>query len=1285
MDEQKPAFHGIQGFNPAEYFANGFNRGSADIIQGGSLREVVGRTVTGLLNAAIDEDGRYLFTGATIILPPITATEISKESAFESLILATQELQGNELTKPEESNLRQLVRIVNTSSLNISDLLQVVRKEGNRRLIAIASASQYRDPKLDLPPPFGVTAVRSNEDRWTPHVTSMGQQLVPVLQELDGYGLVHVMETPAQSPANVELLCSIESVYVVGLHTQNSPEEALIAHAQKWKSMVLQGRISEVITELEDSVLPIEAQLHALIQLLRGTGHNKETLELIRRLRPHLDGRETWALIQVASLAYQAGDAELANEILPKGTHGVGDQEWLEKGLELALQLEDNDRIARFDERVAELFSFSPRLRENRDRRLLMNIGRLAESNSVLFTTAGFTNHHKTLQARLASYETNFEVVIQEATEWGIDWKELATVCCALRAQSLGYSREAAEIASTLTASELYGRQATQTLISSIKSMMLKELIPEDKHDDYRYFFLTAFQFLANHPEDGAVRSRLTELLSVESCGDLGIPILALTMLDLVQKGVTLARPTDASADAHDMASDEKIETSIKKVLLWFNEQGGAEPGVTISPRELLLASPDEIVRSVSLLVNRIMGQKGEDVDLVFMQQMVAVACAICPHAQEERNEDIRLMRLMGSQLTVERKFQQARNLAEQILLMGQTNAYRRRLAWQAFGDIYHRCHNNVVALVGLASALAVDVPVEKADLWSEVYVIHRILRDLGLFRLSRATLPTLKGILTEHGFNSDRDPRYIHADLSLRLMETDDDASEPLKALLTDVVKACRQELEDRNHLLPLAVLLGQTVRKAEGAGVKIPSEVQTTLHSALKQLGANIADMVKAISVDKPIAKDVLALFQKVERAAYASDVAQDYAVLGLAARRLLCSEVTSSPTPLDDAFATEILADHTVHLFSDAPAMTVEWPSQYAVELNYEGLGVAFLALNSSDELSVVCITDGKAYAIEQPKHERNFRDRFQEWLQNYPRDYGRVDREEGNNIFYLTMENLDLRLPETKRLILVAEPFLQQLTANLVVVLPVGSSFGHFAGTECAIGNIPSLTWLSTARSAQRSPRTNYKAWISADPECGFGDMQKPRFGAQEGGDREPTLNIALDRLGNCFEEFGFTVNNERQLPKTMQDASLAVVTAHGGLNRGGHYLHSIRDDEELIVSPPALAASLAGVELVILFVCSGGRIDKNPWDNSTSSLPKQLLNNGTRAVIASPWPLNVIVTYNWLEPFLRAWEAGSTVLDATKKANDAVASKLGEVPQYSLAMRVYGDALLTKLL
>ena len=55
-----------------------------------------------------------------------------------------------------------------------------------------------------------------------------------------------------------------------------------------------------------------------------------------------------------------------------------------------------------------------------------------------------------------------------------------------------------------------------------------------------------------------------------------------------------------------------------------------------------------------------------------------------------------------------------------------------------------------------------------------------------------------------------------------------------------------------------------------------------------------------------------------------------------------------------------------------------------------------------------------------------------------------------------------------------------------------------------------------------------------------------------------------------------------------------------------------------------------------------------------------------------------------VTYRWLEPFLREWEDGATILQATKKANEAVGRALGEHPQYSLAMTVFGDLLLTKL-
>ena len=252
-------------------------------------------------------------------------------------------------------------------------------------------------------------------------------------------------------------------------------------------------------------------------------------------------------------------------------------------------------------------------------------------------------------------------------------------------------------------------------------------------------------------------------------------------------------------------------------------------------------------------------------------------------------------------------------------------------------------------------------------------------------------------------------------------------------------------------------------------------------------------------------------------------------------------------------------------------------------------------------------------------------------------------------------------------------------LQQLTANLVVMQSDDGALGFLAGRDFSIGAVPSLTWLAAARATPRSGKTAYKAWISAQLEQVREEGAEPSVEPR----RVEPLDVVLQRLGGSFEEFGFEVDVSRRLPQNMEDAGLVVVTAHGDMSSDGRFLRRISDDAKLLEAPSALAAALHGVEVVILFVCSGGRIDKNPWDNSTISLPKQLLNGGTRVVIASPWPLNVLVTYVWLEPFLKSWERGAIVLDATKTANDAVAKHYGEVPQYSLAMRVYGDVLLTR--
>jgi hypothetical protein len=1286
VSEHKSRKLEIQGFDPAVLFGKGFNVGCADLVLGGSLREVVGRITAALLMRATDKEGRQVFRGATILLPPAEVTAVTEENVFAALLRATQDLRGYPVDNEEEKVLRRIVRVLHAPSLVVGDLVRTVEEQGTRRLIAVAEASRFRDPAVNLPVTFGASATRLPEDRWAPHVTSLCRELVSAIQRMDSYAVVHVREVPARRPENRQLLLSVDDCYVLEFTKEGDMEEIIAARSEAWVTMAIQGRLEEVVAELGGLDLSEGTKLHTLVQLVNRTGRKGDTLELLRRLQPHLPSLPAEVAIQVAQFAANSGDEDLAQQLLPDGPDGIGDYIWLEEGLEVATQLEDNDRIVKFDARLEALVPGSERLRENRDRRLLLNCQEAAPGDQLRFTTAGFTAHHLQLQTLLSESEPDYEAVIKVAHGWGQEWLELAVVCCAIHAWNVGQFRAAADAASVITSSEVYGRQATQVLLYSIRALMLRELVPKEERDYYRELFQAAFQFLAHNPADHGIRSNLTSLLSVESCGDQGLPLIALTMLDLAEHGVaTPPREMTPAETTADLLSYE-VKTSIVNAIRWMGERGGGEPGVSIIPRELIVASPDDVVRALGQLAQRASGQLGEDADVASMEKFVFLACAVCPYATQERDDDIRLMRLLGSQFATAGQFQHARDLAEQILLMGQTSLLRQRLAWAAFADIYHRCRNHVVALVGIACALETDVAVPSADLWQEVYTIHRILRDLGLFDLSSRFLPAMKKLLGDLGFDPATDPRVVAADLSLQLMQAHKTSVDGLQELLAKIAAASESALGDRNLLFPLAVLLGQAAAKVEAAGGVVTPATLEILETALQQVGHKVANTIKTISAEKPSAHAVLAMFNEVQRAALLADVARDYAATGLAARRLLNADSQGAAVPFEAAFAVELLADHTVKLPSSTPVMTVDWATQYSYELNDAGCDIVFMALDEKGELSVTHVANREVRAIDQPRHDQTFRRRFDAWLLEFPRQYGKVDRSEGNNIFYLTMDKLDVRLPRAHRLVIIAEPALQQLTANLVVMPAEDGGFGHLAGTQSSIGALPSLTWLAAARAAPRSGKTVYKAWISAqlDIELEEGQESGRRDGSEvQEPDRAQTLDVALRRLTGSFQEFGFAVDTGRRLPRHMEDAGLAVVTAHGGLSSDGRYLRSIRDDEELVAAPSALASALEGVELVILFVCSGGRIDKNPWDNSTTSLPKKLLNGGSRAVIASPWPLNVLVTYNWLDPFLRAWEAGATVLDATRRANDAVAKHFGDVPQYSLAMRVYGDVLLTR--
>lgn len=1279
MSEQDAGKKEFQGFHPMELFKNGFDFGCVDLVQGGSLREVVGRIIAFLLLSTRGQGGEQLFKRATVILPPAEATEVTEDLVIQSLKQATEELCGHPVDEREVQVLRRIVQVRHAPSLLAADVARLVEDQGPQSLVAVVEATSFLDLTITLPVALGATFTRLPEDRWAPHVTALCRKIVDVVRRTESYSLVHVRHIPARKLENTELLQSIDHCYVAVLSYENDLNEILTTRAADWTSMAVQGRLNEVDAELKSLGLSEATKLHTLTHLAFRTGRKRETLELLRKLQPHLSTLAAEISVQVSKFAYHFGDESLARDLLPNGLEGIGDPIWLDVALEMATALEDNDRIAAFDARLEALVPGSEALRENRDRRLLMNCQDAKTSSEQSFTTAGFTEHHLELQKQLSEYEPDYVAAIEAAHGWGQEWLELAVVCCAIHARSVERFREAADAASAITTSSVYGRQATQVLLYSVRSMMLREQISRDEQDHYRKLFEAAFNYLAQFPADDGVRSYLIALLSVEACGDQGIPLIALTMLDLVERGISVLQPEAAPMEWANAPFSQEVKTSFANAIRWLGEIGGGEPGVTKIPRELIVASPDEVIRMVGRMAQRASGQQGEDADLTFMEQLVLVACAVCPYASEERDEDIRLLRLLAANFAAAGQYQRARDFAEQILLLGQTTPLRRRLAWSAYADVYHRCHNYIVALVGLACALATDVAMSKADIWHEVYTIHRILRDLNLFDLSRQFLPAMKTLLGDLGYDPENDVRVVAADLALELMDARNASVGELQGLLLRIASAAERALGDRNQLYPLAILLGQAVSQVQAAGGEVSSQTLTILATALQNVGNLVATTIRTVSAHRPTVQDVLAIFAKVQPAALAADVARDYAHISLVARRLLDAGNQNPVVAAESIFAVELLTDHSVKLLSDAPEMTADWPVNYAFELNDANCDVVFMATDVVGELSVIHVSGREVRSIVQPQHVQTFRRRFDAWLVKFPREYGYVDTRDGNDVFYRTMEELDVRLPPSKRLVIVAEPALQQLTANLVVMHPDDGGWGFLAGRDCSIGAVPSLSWLSAARAAPRSGKFAYKAWISAqleqEAEEGAEFSEEPR--------RVETLDVVLQRLSGSFKEFGFKVDVSRRLPQTMGDAGLAVVTAHGNLSRDGRFLRRISDDAKLVEAPSTLATALRGVEVVILFVCSGGRIDKNPWDNSTTSLAKELLNGGTRAVIASPWPLDVLVTYVWLEPFMKAWEHGATVLDATKSANDAVAKHYGEVPQYSLALRVYGDALLTR--
>jgi hypothetical protein len=172
---------------------------------------------------------------------------------------------------------------------------------------------------------------------------------------------------------------------------------------------------------------------------------------------------------------------------------------------------------------------------------------------------------------------------------------------------------------------------------------------------------------------------------------------------------------------------------------------------------------------------------------------------------------------------------------------------------------------------------------------------------------------------------------------------------------------------------------------------------------------------------------------------------------------------------------------------------------------------------------------------------------------------------------------------------------------------------------------------------------------------------------------------PPLTVLHERISPAATRHGVTIECGEDPPAALAGADLAIVGAHGGLVPGEGHFQVISNDRTQRWSGERVSYRLRGIGILVLFVCSAGRIETYRRYR-TSGFVKRLLASGCRAIVASPWPVSVTAAAHWLPTFLDTLASGQTVGPAAHEANRHVLDSLGGDAAEGLAMHVFGDPL-----
>jgi hypothetical protein len=1017
-----------------------------------------------------------------------------------------------------------------------------------------------------------------------------------------------------------------------------------------WKRLIAEGRLGSVLQTIEGLPPELDAEKPFLrIQMLHMAGLYGEALAAIKTVTIDEDPNPG-ALIKLSRIAVDGGGHEVAAQMLSKLIPLLSSQQDLEEAVIAADDVGDQQLQDIFVRSLTAQFPRSAILARMKARRAaaMRDYAGAAQTLEGVGESASLTSLYRSFATYTISGDIDY-AALAEKNRHSPYWDGVGARLLVEEAKERRELRRAIPV--VLSVSE--GSKRVSLLLAILAASFLER--GEERLDDDEQLSLIrhVVNYLADHPEQAEVRIRLMRILSPETSGTFGLPLIAFLVFTLAQELRVVSGPnylygTGAAADFLNTHMD-----LVRSIFRWLHDHAPIHLGRTTVPKELLTADADELAGGALRAIAFLGRELKADGDVETLRNLLALIVGISTHTQK-KNFDLKAMRLVGGALANAGLAQSGRDIAETALDIAGTSERRRAMAWSAMADVYNRTGSHLESLIALACSFAASRDLDGEELWHGLDSSIRLFRDLHLFSFAKGLHQHATTVLSRIDFWASNEHRHQLLSLQIDTLEylsSTNPLPTELEQLLARAQSMATRVMEMNDDAVPIGFVLSQLVQKASAANLVFDKSI----FSAISERTGAFGDVIKTVSKAVPTASEVLAFHRRMESPRFAEDVALDQRQVGLVARRLLVGD-----NPEVATLAIELLADRSIAQPGQtstarplAPLADEGAPAAFARVLSKE-LAILMAAFDPSDRLISVAAINGNLGAIRREPHDSFSAEHFREWTKEFPYRYG-IDAT--INLFHLSTEQLKVQdLPEGA-VVLIAEPTLQQMPPNL---FRVGEIFAGYARPMAAA---PSLSWLAAARASGEPVMSRLCAWIPVEQ--------------QDTG----TLGMLADRLRPTFEEYRIELDTSAQLPRSMTRSGVAIVAAHGSVGPDAEFFSYVSDEAMLRADSLDFTNSLSQVNVVILFVCSGGRLDRHPSADTTVGLAHQLLYRGSSTVIASPWPLDSRVTYHWLPEFLRSWKSGNPIVKANFDANLTVGRQLGTDPAKSLAMTVYGDPLI----